>query len=145
MSGVDWSSWFDTPDDVRTWVDVAEDEGLSLRTVMFPDLLFCDARVDPSRTDLVEEFQRNPLGPYSPDLQVLLFTLRTQDEGGRYVLQTRGPGRWAVGSVVGRGTPVTDPLGREFGALAEAEWAVFALRWRDHTGEVVDPMLEELA
>jgi hypothetical protein len=27
--------------------------------------------------------------------------------------------------------------GAEFGSLEDAEWATFALRWRDHTGQVL--------
>ena len=116
-----------------------EEQEISLVERMFPERQFRDATVDASRHDLVEEFRRRPLGPYGAELQELLFVLRTQDRDGRYVLLVRSPReRWAIGRARGRGAPLEQVLDAEFDSLEAAEWAVFALRWRDHTGEELD-------
>ena len=93
-------------------------------------------RIDPARTDLVREFRDRPFGPYSPDLQHVLNRMRWSPLGGRHVLVTRVPYReWALATLTGRrgDAPVVDET-RVFESLAEAEWAVFRLRWEALTG-----------
>ena len=97
--------------------------------------------IDSDRLDLVDEFRSNPLGPYSEELRVLLWHLRAQHPAGRYVLEPRGESRWRVLHLVGGMRPrvelVKGPLIESF---EDAEWEIFRLRWRDHTGCVLPAM-----
>ena len=93
-------------------------------------------RIDASRTDLVREFRERPFGPYSPDLQHVLNRMRWSPLAGRHVLVTRVPHQeWVLATLTGRrgDGPVVDES-RVFHSLAEAEWAVFRLRWETLTG-----------
>ncbi len=94
--------------------------------------------IDSDRLDLVDEFRRKPLGPYSEELRVLLWHLRAQHPAGRYVLEQLGESHWRVLHLVGGTRPrvelVTGPLIESF---EDAEWEIFRLRWRDHTGRVL--------
>lgn len=82
---------------------------------------------------------------HSPGLQRVLNVMRGATGPGKYVLVERVPfRRWALGRLTGkRGDPVEVVDGQEFTNLAEAEWAVFRLRWREHTGR--DLELEDRA
>ncbi len=42
--------------------------------------------IDPSRTDLVEEFRTNPDGPYSPELTLVVNRLRLMPMADRHIL-----------------------------------------------------------
>lgn len=97
--------------------------------------------VDPARLDLVEEFRRKPRGPHSDELQKLLHRMRWSGVGRRYVLVTLEPNRrWMLGRLPGRrGAPVETFPNRVFTSLADAEWAVFALRWEALTGQTLEP------
>lgn len=90
------------------------------------------------RLDLAEEFRRNPYGRHSGELQRILNLFRTGPFAGKYVL-VRESRTWPLKLRLARfGTTPHEPLsftGDEFGSYAEAEWAVFRLRWKDHTGQ----------
>jgi hypothetical protein len=94
--------------------------------------------VDPSRIDLAEEFRRNPYGRHSGELQRLINLFRSGPLAGKYVLirKTRQlPARWQLGRL---GPTPHAPITLtevEFDDYAAAEWAVFKLRWKDHTGQ----------
>jgi len=96
--------------------------------------------IDPSRQDLVEEMRARPRGPHSDDLQRLLHRMRWSLAGRRHVLVTLEPGRrWMLARLPGRrGAPVETFPNRVFTSMAEAEWAVFALRWEALTGQTLD-------
>lgn len=90
------------------------------------------------RLDLAEEFRSNPYGRHSGELQRILNLFRTGPFAGRYVL-VRESRTWPLKLKLARfGTSPHENLtftGDEFSSYAEAEWAVFRLRWKDHTGQ----------
>ena len=92
--------------------------------------------VDPTRLDLVEEFRRAPRGPHSDALQKLLHRMRWSGVGQRHVLVVLEPNRrWMLARMPAtRGAPIETFPNRVFTSLAEAEWAVFVLRWEALTG-----------
>jgi hypothetical protein len=118
-----------------TWFDLVEEGLIAEGALLAPEQILAFP-VDASRTDLVAEFRRAPLGPHSAELRQLLWLLRCQTPGGRYVLVRSGDASYRVARLdAGRrpGWRLVDDA--EYTSLEEAEWAVFALRWRDHTGE----------
>ena len=86
------------------------------------------------------EFRDRPQGYHSPGLQRVLNLMRGGPRDGKYVLVVREPfKKWALGRLPAeRGMPVEILHGHEFTNLAEAEWAVFKLRWKAHTGKEPD-------
>lgn len=98
------------------------------------------AIVDPDRRDLVDEFRRRPLGPYSGDLQRLLNVLRSEPLAGKHVLVCTEPGRaWVLAQLGGApGQPVRILGDHVFRSLEEAEWAVFRRRWERLTGRALE-------
>lgn len=96
--------------------------------------------VDPSRQDLVAEMRARPRGPHSDDLLKLLHRMRWSGVGKRFVLIVLEPNRrWMLGRLPGqRGAPVETFPNRIFTSLAEAEWAVFTMRWEALTGQRLD-------
>ena len=96
--------------------------------------------VDPERVDLARQFRERPLGPHSPDLQHIVNRMRWSPLAGRHVLVTRVPYReWVLATLTGRrgDGPVIDEK-QVFHTLADAEWAVFKLRWQAITGRTLD-------
>ena len=95
--------------------------------------------IDPQRTDLVEEFRRNPSGPYSPELNLLVNRLRLQPLGERFILvMTRQGGGWTVARLPNaRGQAVDLLEDRVFDDYDDACREVFRLRWQAITG--LDP------
>ena len=85
----------------------------------------------------VDAFRQNPMGPHSPNLQRVLNTLRGGPLRGKYVLVCTRPHReWVLARHPGaRGEPIELLPVHTFTSKEEAEWAVFRLRWREHTGE----------
>jgi hypothetical protein len=67
----------------------------------------------------------------------VLNTLRDGPLAGRYVLICRRPYReWVLARHPGgRGKPFEILDEHRFSSLDEAEWAVFRLRWKEHTGQ----------
>lgn len=84
---------------------------------------------------LAQEFRARPHGRHSADLQRILNRMRSEPFAGRYILvqDTKGqPYRLAqLGATPSDSISYT---GDTFATLAEAEWAVFKLRWRRHFG-----------
>ncbi len=53
--------------------------------------------IDPSRTDLVEEFRNNPDGPHSPELTLVVNRLRLMPMADRHILVCTQRGReWTL-------------------------------------------------
>lgn len=98
-------------------------------------------RIDPDRTDLVEEFLRAPFGHHSGELQRVLNALRGGPIEGRYVLVCTKPHReWVLGRLPGvRGAPIRLLEGEDtvFTSAEDAERAVFKRRWEEHTGRKI--------
>ena len=88
----------------------------------------------------VAEFKADPLGVPGPGLQRLMNLLRGGPKAGKYVLVVREPfRRWVLGRLPAeRGQPVEILEDQEFNDLATAEWTVFKLRWKAHTGRDLD-------
>ena len=86
------------------------------------------------------EFKANPLGTPSPGLQRIMNLLRGGPKQGKYVLIVKEPFKcWVLGRLPAeRGQPVEVLEDHEFTDLAEAEWAVFKLRWLAHTGHSLE-------
>ena len=95
-------------------------------------------QIDPSRTDLAEEFRAAPSGPYSPELRRLLHLLWGTPLPGRPVVVRIEGGKFAVGTLPERrGQPV--PL--EPGTYDDhdaATWEVFRRRWEIATGQPLE-------
>lgn len=80
---------------------------------------------------LAQEFRARPHGRHSADLQRVLNRMRREPFAGRYILVQERKGQPYRLAQLGA-TP-SDPIsytGDTFVTLAEAEWAVFKLRWR---------------
>ncbi len=92
---------------------------------------------------LAREFRRDPYGRHSPDLQRLLRTFRGEPVAGKYALLCTRPNReWMLIELSGeKGKPFVRHPDMVFADLREAEWAVFKLRWKRHTG--TDLVLDE--
>lgn len=95
-------------------------------------------RLDPSRLDLAEEFRRSPYGRHSGELQRVVNLFRSGPTSGKYVL-IRKTRAWPLKLELGHfGSTLHDPIimtGLEFDSYEAAEWAVFKLRWKEHTGQ----------
>ena len=96
--------------------------------------------VSDADVELAGEFKRNPLGPHRPDLLRLLSRLRWEPLDGKYVLVcTKRHAQWTLGRVSAvRGEPIQLLGEHVFESRAEAEWAVFELRWKRVTGRDLD-------
>jgi len=94
-------------------------------------------QIDPTRLDLVEEYRRNPFGPYSPELTLLVNRLRLGPMEERYILVCTERGReWKVAKMpIVRGARLEPLEGLVFDDYAAAAWEVFRLRWQAVTGE----------
>ena len=93
--------------------------------------------IDPSRTDLVEEFRNNPHGPYSPELNLVVNRLRLMPMGDRHILVcTRNGREWMLAKMPSkRGAAVELFKDRLFTNYDEGIWEVFRMRWETVTGE----------
>ncbi|MEX2650036.1 MAG: hypothetical protein WD673_13585 [Alphaproteobacteria bacterium] len=95
--------------------------------------------IDTTRRDLIEEFGKTPIGRHSPDLRVLLNTLRMGQapKGWNYVLVCVEPHRrWRLARKWHpRGSAVQLIDNIEFTSPEQAEREVFRLLWKEHTGE----------
>lgn len=96
-------------------------------------------KVDPSRTDLAQEFKSKPYGRHSDALQRILNLFRSDPLPGNYCLVCTKPHRqWALARFRQTSREPVDLLGPVFGSLEAAEWAVFKLRWQRHTGRALE-------
>ena len=96
--------------------------------------------IDPGRLDLAREFNRNPWGPHSAELQRVLNVMRAAPVAGKHVILMSGPyRRWSVARLTGvRGDAAEEIEGLSFDNPEDAERAVFRLRWKAHTGQALD-------
>jgi hypothetical protein len=95
-------------------------------------------KLDPLRDrEFVAEFRQNPIGHHSPNLQRILNTLRGGPLQGKYLLVCSKPfEEWILARHSGeRGKPIVLLPQYKFASIEEAEWAVFRLRWKEHTGD----------
>ncbi|MBN35201.1 MAG: hypothetical protein CMM46_10585 [Rhodospirillaceae bacterium] len=93
-------------------------------------------KIDPAKTELAEEFKANPFGPHSAELQKVLNVMRWEPMEGKHVLVNTVPHKeWCLAQLPGkRGVPVTLHEDVKFTDLGEAEWHIFKIRWKKHTG-----------
>ena len=103
------------------------------------------SRYQITEEDLIyaKEFRANPLAIPGPGLQRILNLLRGGPKAGKYVLIVKQPfKRWGLGRLPAeRGQPVEILTDWEFSDLAQAEWQVFKLRWKTHTGQDLEEVL----
>jgi len=97
--------------------------------------------IDPARTDLIEEFNRNPDGPHSAELEKVIMRLRTGRMEERFIIVcTRRGSEWSVGRMpTVRGRPVELIDGAVYGDYNDAAREVFRLRWEAVTGAAGSP------
>ena len=93
--------------------------------------------IDPSRTDLVEEFRNNPDGPHSPELTLVVNRLRLMPMADRHILVCTQRGReWTLAKMPSkRGAQVELFKDHVFANYDEGVWEVFRMRWETVTGE----------
>lgn len=96
-------------------------------------------KVDPSRVDLAHEFKARPYGRHSDELQRILNLFRSDPVAHNYcVVCTKPHEQWALARFRATSREPVDLLGPVFSSLADAEWAVFKLRWHRHTGQALE-------
>ncbi len=93
--------------------------------------------IDPSRTDLVEEFRNNPGGPHSPELTLVVNRLRVMPMADRHILVcTQRSRQWTLAKMpTMRGAKLELFEDRVFNDYIEGAWEVFKMRWQTVTGE----------
>jgi len=96
-------------------------------------------QIDPSRSDLVEEFKRNPGGPYSRELTLVVNRLRIGPLEERTIIVCTKRGReWTVAKMpMVRGAKLEILEDRVFDDYYAATWEVFRMRWEAVTGEAI--------
>lgn len=94
-------------------------------------------QIDPSRTDLVEEFMRTPGGPHSPELTLVVNRLRLMPMADRHVLVCTKRGReWTLARIPPeRGAKMELLEDQVFDDYDEAVREVFRRRWKTVTGQ----------
>jgi len=92
--------------------------------------------IDPERLDLAREFKACIYGRHSGELQRVLNRMRGGGNAGRLVIVcTKRHREWTLARMGQRpGDPLQPVPGHLFRSDAEAEWAVFKLRWHELTG-----------
>ena len=98
-------------------------------------------QIDPTRTDLIAEFDANPDGPHSHELALVLNRLRIGPLEERYIVVCTKPRQaWAVARMpIERGQPLEFVDGAVFDNADDASRRVFRLRWQAVTGQEVAP------
>jgi hypothetical protein len=99
--------------------------------------------LDGSRNDLASEFLAKPYGIHSPELKAALDQLRLVNPNGKMILVCTVPGReWVMAEL--QGSPPHAVLRHDytFNDLADAERAIFKLRWRLLTGVDLEKSLQ---
>lgn len=94
-------------------------------------------RFDKTRLDLAREFKANPYGAHSPDLQYLLHLMRqpSPDRPFHCLVVDKDDERWTLAVMEPGARRQPTLTNHVFTDLAEAEWFVFKLRWRELAGE----------
>ncbi len=103
-------------------------------------------RIGPQDAHVVDEFDRNPIGHHSPDLQRVLNVVRGGSTENKYVLVCTTPHKeWVLGQLSGhRGSAVKILGAKVYTNVLDAEREVFRLRWKQHTGnEARRPMKDQ--
>lgn len=93
--------------------------------------------IDPSRTDLVAEFMKNPGGPYSPELTLVVNRMRLMPMADRHIMVCTRRGReWTVAKMpTVRGARLELHEDLVFDDYQECACQVFRMRWKTITGE----------
>ena len=97
--------------------------------------------IDPSRTDLAEEFKQNPGGPYSPERTLLVNRLRLGPMEERTIMVCTKRGReWTLAKMpTVRGVKMEFYEDKVFDDYDAAAWEIFRMRWQAVTGEGLEP------
>jgi hypothetical protein len=92
--------------------------------------------IDPTRTDLCEEFKRQPAGRHSADLHRLLDLMRWGYARGKTIILCTVPHKeWRLAKMgPRRGSKVQVDNSRVFQDHDDAVWACFRARWKEMTG-----------
>ena len=92
--------------------------------------------IDPTRTDLVAEFRKNPGGPYSPELTLVVNRLRLMPLADRHILVCTRRGReWILAKLsTQRGARLELYKDQVFNDYDEGAREVFRKRWKAVTG-----------
>ncbi len=93
-------------------------------------------QIDPSRSDLVEEFKRNPGGPYSRELTLVVNRLRIGPMEERTIIVCTKRGReWTLAKMpTVRGAKLEFYEDLVFDDYYADAWEVFRMRWKTVTG-----------
>ena len=85
--------------------------------------------IDPTRTDLVAEFRKNPGGPYNPELTLVVNRLRLMPMEDRHILVCTRRGReWTLAKMPAqRGARLELYADRVFNNYDEGAWEVFRM------------------
>ena len=115
--------------------DPVLDTPIPVRDPLMLERLKADSRA------LYEEFRATPVGKHTPNLQFILQLFRGAPVPGKYALVAVEPHRrWVLAQMTGRrGDPVVTYPDVTFTDLAEAERVVYRLRWKQLTGETIEP------
>ena len=96
--------------------------------------------IGPTRTDLIEEYDQNPGGPYSPELTLLVNRLRLMPmEDRTIIVSTKRHAEWTLAKMPKtRGDKLEYYDDLVFDDYYEATKKLFRMRWQKVTG--VDPV-----
>ena len=96
--------------------------------------------IDPTRTDLIEEFDRNPGGPYGPELTLVVNRLRLMPMEERTIIVcTRRGVEWTLARMPkARGDKLEYYDDLVFDDYDAAARKVFRMRWQAVTGVAPD-------
>ena len=96
--------------------------------------------IDPTRTDLIEEFDRNPGGPYGPELTLVVNRLRLMPMEERTIIVcTRRGVEWTLARMPkARGDKLEYYDDLVFDDYDAATRKVFRMRWQAVTGVAPD-------
>ena len=96
--------------------------------------------IDPTRTDLIEEFDRNPGGPYGPELTLVVNRLRLMPMEERTIIVcTRRGVEWTLARMPrARGDKLDYYDDLVFDDYDAAARKVFRMRWQAVTGVAPD-------
>lgn len=96
--------------------------------------------IDPTRTDLIEEFDRNPGGPYGPELTMVVNRLRLMPMEERTIIVCTKRGvEWTLAKMPkARGDMLEYYDDLVFDDYDAATRKVFRLRWQAVTGVAPD-------
>lgn len=103
-------------------------------------------KIRPDDLVFAEEFRSRPIGNHSPGLQRILSLFRGQPLRDKHVILCTKPHRqWMLAELSGvQGQPMRLHPEKLFRSLEEAEWEVFKLRWKRHTGKDLERELARM-